>query len=375
MATSQLNILHAGLFAGSILGLAAVAGSRAAPFQPPVGADLLDGTVAKALETQYDARFPVKTLGINLWAAIDYGLFNEGRPGVIVGEDGWLYSNEEFLTYADADTQLAKHLDLIPDVRRQLSARGTTLLIAALPAKARLYPEHLGTHQPARVHATLYERLRATAHAAGVPAPDLAATLSACKRSDAVFLRTDTHWTPAGARCAAQALGATAAGIGLNLPGPARYRTERAEPVAHQGDLLRYLPLAPYLSALLPPPDLVAFERSEPVSGGDLLGGALAPQIVLVGTSYSADSRWNFAGALATALGEDVVSYAATGQGPFTPMLDYLRSADFRSAPPRLLIWEIPERYLPAGSTLTPSAQSAAGAIHHLLQPAQEIAT
>jgi alginate O-acetyltransferase complex protein AlgJ len=39
---------------------------------------------------------PIKRLGTNLWAALDFKLFNEGRPGVVLGRDQWLYSDEEF---------------------------------------------------------------------------------------------------------------------------------------------------------------------------------------------------------------------------------------------------------------------------------------
>jgi alginate O-acetyltransferase complex protein AlgJ len=68
---------------------------------------------------------------------------------------------------------------------------------------------------------------------------------------------------------------------------------------------------------------------------------------VLVGTSYSANPLWNFTGALQEAFGEDVVSYATPAHGPFLPMQEYLDSADFKARAPRLVIWEMPERYLP----------------------------
>jgi alginate O-acetyltransferase complex protein AlgJ len=71
-----------------------------------------------------------------------------------------------------------------------------------------------------------------------------------------------------------------------------------------------------------------------------------APRLALVGTSYSAQPSWNFHGALQEALGEDVGNYAKEGLGPFAPMFEYLRSKDFAQAPPRLVLWEIPERYL-----------------------------
>jgi alginate O-acetyltransferase complex protein AlgJ len=40
------------------------------------------------------------------------------------------------------------------------------------------------------------------------------------------------------------------------------------------------------------------------------------------------------------------MNYAKEGMGPYAPMLAYLNSEDLRSAPPRLVIWELPERYV-----------------------------
>jgi len=89
-----------------------------------------------------------------------------------------------------------------------------------------------------------------------------------------------------------------------------------------------------------------AFFRDVLEAGSDLLGDAETPEVALVGTSYSAQPRWNFHGALQEALQQDVGNYAKEGLGPFAPMFEYLKSADFAQAPPRLVVWEIPERYL-----------------------------
>ncbi|MEN8821030.1 MAG: hypothetical protein ABF271_07985, partial [Abyssibacter sp.] len=63
-------------------------------------------------------------------------------------------------------------------------------------------------------------------------------------------------------------------------------------------------------------------------------------------TSYSADPLWHFTGALQQALGRDVVNFAEAGQGPFKPMARLLAGDDLQAAHPRLVIWEVPERYL-----------------------------
>lgn len=354
-----LTIVQSSLFAALVLGMAAAAGSRVVPLRLPAGADWFDGKLAKAFESHYDARFPGRTLGTNVWAAIDYVLFNEGRPGVVVGTQGWLYTDEEFKTYAGADATVTTHLALIPWVRDELARQGTELVVALVPSKARIYPEFLDERRPAALHDGLYARAHAALRTAGIAAPDLARALEACKRQqppgENVFLRTDTHWTPAGARCAAQAVRATTGTAG----GGQHYRTQTTATEEHRGDLLRYLPLDPYFADLLPPPEPIELRQTErladaagPAGGDALLGDDAAPEVVLVGTSYSADARWNLTGALQEALQQDVVNYAALGKGPFVPMLDYLLNSASLPSAPRLLIWEIPERYLPMAQDL-----------------------
>lgn len=338
------------LFGAIILAMAGAAVVRAIPYDVPPGTDVVEGGLTRGFESHYDKVFPVKTFGTNVWGAIQFVLFGEGRSGVVVGRNGWLYTSEEFSAYPDGEAQVEANLELIAQVQQKLRARGTELTVAVLPAKARLYPEYVAQHYPAEVHRDLYQRIHAGLQARGVTAPDLLIPLEQCKAQSAVFLRTDTHWTPEGAKCSAQALAVAIAPHASDSA--ARYTTETGEPVEHRGDLMQFLPLAPYFSALLPRPDLLTARSTVAVSTAsteaDLFGDAPAPAVVLVGTSYSADGRWNFDGALRESLDQDVLNLAQAGHGPFEPMLAYLDKPQEGPAPARL-IWEIPERYLPVG--------------------------
>lgn len=347
-----------GAFATAIVLVALAAGWRAAPLGGAAAtAGWWDGHPTREFEAHYDAVFPVRTLGINVWGAISYLLFDEGKPGVVVGRDGWLYTAEEFAGAPGAAAQVQAHLDAIGAARAELARHGSALLVALVPAKARVVPEHLGGRRPAPVHATLYALALGAVRGQGIAAPDLHEALLTCRAAGEVFLRTDTHWTPAGARCVAGRLAAHARSAGLRAREAVAYRTTVAPAAAHRGDLMSFLPLDPWFARLLPPQDRLERQSTEPVtpaSGGpgsspgqELLDDAPRPDIVLVGTSYSANPNWNFTGALQQAFAEDVVNYAAPAHGPFVPMREYLDSTDFRAAPPHLVIWEIPERYLP----------------------------
>lgn len=196
--TRSLRILYIAIFFGILvlMGLWSLVAFTSFDRTPQM--TFLNGKLAKAVETHYDEEFPIKRLGTNLWAAVDYKVFNEGRPGVILGKDQWLFTDEEFKPVANRDQIEQENLALIRGVRDRLEEKGIKLVMAIIPAKARLYPEHFGDRQPASMHRDLYEQFHAQARQAGIFAPDLMGPLQQAKQSGQVFLRTDTHWTPWG---------------------------------------------------------------------------------------------------------------------------------------------------------------------------------
>lgn len=353
--------LHALLFMAAVLAIAVAAAVKSRHYEPKVDQAVLDGRMAHDFETQYDHDFPARNFGISLWAAIDYVLFHEAGSGVVVGRDGWLYTDEEFRVDDQSASRVARNLATIAEVDDRLAASGVKLVVAIVPAKARVYPEHLGRRTPPSLHQALYvEAGQALTHD-GIAHAGLLTPLRDGKTQGASFLRTDTHWTVRGAQLAAQAI-ATVVRRQLPAADAAKaFTTTRSAPQVHRGDLLNFLPLAPYFSWLLPPAETIVPAHTQSAGAGDLLGAGVAPRIALVGTSYSANPNWNFVGALQQALGEDVASYARDGLGPFAPMQDYLAGSDFKDAPPQLVIWEIPERYLAVAAQAArhPSASAA----------------
>src|SRR3546814_10055241 len=68
------------------------------------------------------------------------------------------------------------------------------LVVAIVPAKARVYPEHLRGRKPPQLHEDLYARAEAVLKRDGIAHADLLAPLVDGKADGATFLRTDTHW-------------------------------------------------------------------------------------------------------------------------------------------------------------------------------------
>jgi alginate O-acetyltransferase complex protein AlgJ len=358
------------LFCGVVTLMATMAAVSGRSFHAPAHVAWVDGSLAKAFETHYDDVFPVKPLGVNLWAAIDYALFGEGLPGVVIGRQNWLYTAEEFNVSDDSDLNIRTNLELITAVKRKLATANATLVIGAVPTKAGIYREFVARRKPARTFDRLYDELLASLRTAGIPTVDLRSTLTDGKRRQLTYFRTDTHWTPWGANLAATEIANVVRDTGLLHSSTPMYVTRMQAVRRYRGDLFGFLPLEPLFESLLPPQETISVMKTEAVashnavphsSALDLFGDAGVPDIVLIGTSYSANTRWNFAGYLKQALGEDIANYAREGTGPFRPMLAYLASEDFRREPPRLVIWEIPERALVVSTAVTQPATALGG--------------
>jgi alginate O-acetyltransferase complex protein AlgJ len=341
-APRLLHWLPAAFLLG-VVGLGAVATLTSPGFRERVtGKDIITGTWQLTWEKGLDAKVPWRDPSVNLWGSLNYRLFGEARDGALVGKEGWLFTSEEYQTAAGDEAEIAGKLDYISKVRDELSKDGAKLVIVLIPAKTRLYPEVLSAQVP-RQNAKTYDSFRTVLSTTGIAAPDLLASFQAEKQKAArdLFLHTDTHWTPEGARIAAQTVALSVQELAPDLP-PAEYTVQIKPATERQGDLLRYVPG--------PAPDRVReleYTRTDEGGGGLLGDETLA--VTLVGTSYSAETKdnvWHFAGALSQVLNTEVLNVAQEGKGPIVPMREYLKSDNRKTNPPQVVVWEIPERFL-----------------------------
>lgn len=302
-------------------------------------AEWLDGEATAAIDRAYDEALPFRDLGIDLFGSLSWALFEEGRPGVVVGEYGWLFSREDYENDAGSPVRTAAAVEAIEGVARLLSARGVALVVALVPPKALVGGEAVRFPLPDEPRERT-ERARSALTAAGIAVPDLATALA----PSTSFLSNDTHWTSAGALRAAAAVAEAANGL-VDLP-RTPFTAESQASTDHVGDLTRYVRAAFARPSSLPPPDTLApIMAVGDVDADTLFGGPATAPVALVGTSYSADARFSFEAALKIALQADVQNFAKEAGGPFQPMADYLAETAGEE-PPKLVVWEIPVRYL-----------------------------
>ncbi|MFC0384181.1 alginate O-acetyltransferase AlgX-related protein [Muricoccus vinaceus] len=285
-----------------------------------------------------------------------YNLFHSGGPAVRVGCAETLFLAEELRPWPEADLAMGARAEGVRRLRDALGARNIALAVAIVPDKARVEAAKLcGAPRSAQAEAR-HDAFVAALRGQGVEPVVLLPALLAVEARGGAYWRTDTHWNQEGARAAAEAIAAATEAIPLARGED--WRTAAApQETDGPGDLLRITSLDRVPDALRPRPDRQHAERTEKAEdasdGGGLLDEAPSPEVALVGSSYSVNA--NFHGALQAAMRSAVVNAATAGGGFAGSAATYFSGETFRQAPPKLVIWEIPERVV--AQPLTPAEQ------------------
>ncbi len=317
-------------------------------------ADIGSGGTSLALEKQLNTHLPLREALISGANGLRYLLLRGASPEVRVGRNGWLFLAEEMQPHKNADANMQTRIAIIQKIAAQLAADGVTLLVLPVPDKLRLYPEHAYQANPQTERYSQALALLAQHHITHIdPLPALQQAAA-----QNVYYRSDTHWNQRGAQIVAQALaqkladhikhmrqsGKTPADLQWDASEFATQSTGAEQERA--GDLLRLMGLEHSPNWLRPQPDretpLKTVQTSAKATGG-LLDDNSVP-VVLAGTSYSL--RGNFHGFLQQALHADILNTAQDGGGFLQSISAYLANQAYQSAKPKLLIWEIPERFL-----------------------------
>jgi alginate O-acetyltransferase complex protein AlgJ len=312
--------------------------------------EIRDGAVTHRLGKEL-AVVPMAEQAARLERAASWLLIADTGSRVRQGCPGWLFLASEFKLQAHASRNAQSRVDKVLELREQLHAPGIELLVMVVPDKSRIAASQLcGLSRSAQL-AERQQRWLASLQAKGVAVLDLLPTLQPL--GSGAFLRTDTHWNEAGANAAAVALAARIGALGINPTPVQNYDSSVSEPKVRPGDLVHLAGLDWLPVSLQPPVEQVRSSSftakagtAQAVAEDDLFGDSQLPNVAVIGTSFSRNS--NFIGFLERALGASVGNFALDG-GEFSGAAKaYFKSPAFKQTPPKLIVWEIPERDLQA---------------------------
>jgi alginate O-acetyltransferase complex protein AlgJ len=326
-----------------LLACVGIATTLRADFSATFSTDFEDGSTQQELQSIFDESLPHRGASLSFWNALRFRLFQETAEGAVAGNDGWIFTAEEYEYVIGADLRFAEAMASIADTAATLRAQNIHLVVSLIPDKSRIYPEFLRSNRPAPV-INRYEAARALMVENGIDAPDLLSALLKARDTTPVFLERDTHWTPFGAQAVAQALAGSVRSRSQNR---SAFEVTPAPAIAHSGDLLKFVETGPFAKSLGLLPEIVMQFDIYPVSGSIGLFDDPAPvEVALIGTSYSADPLWNFASFLRFESEAELLNLSQVGMGPFFPMVEFLNADITNENNISVVVWEIPERFL-----------------------------
>lgn len=292
-----------------------------------------------------------------------YTAFDDLGEKAVAGRDGWLFYRPgvDFLVEPwpvpdAADRLYDDPLPAIVAFRDALAARGIALLVVPAPGKASVYPDRL-SRRAANEDRPVYdhmERFFERLDAAGVAYVDLFRLFQEDRRTEGtpdLYMARDTHWTPAGAERAAEAVAKAVLKRGWATPGDRVYNTRPVE-VSRTGDILRMVD-SPGIARAYPPERVTCAQVVDAATGEPYRDERDSPVLVLGDSflriyEYDEPGSAGFIAHLARALGRPLTSVVSDG-GASTLVRQELRRRPELLEGKKLVVWEFVERDLRFG--------------------------
>ncbi|MCV2866057.1 alginate O-acetyltransferase AlgX-related protein [Albidovulum sediminicola] len=235
--------------------------------------------------------------------------------------------------------------NLIRDLTSELKARGTELVLLPIPPRGLIAQNFVDFNQDRSPILSIseggwmFDSYIQDLRKSGAVVPNLMDALRVDPGQAPLFyFKRDVHWRPEGARFTAAQVaeelrqngaltGLMASGFQTSVIGENQFKGVIAQ--AAQQHCTQNLP-----------PERYSEYVTKPMATGVGFGNTEGA-VVLVGGSFSADERLNFAGFLSQSLGLPVANHASASLREFNSIEAYLSSPEFHARPPKVLIWEL----------------------------------
>lgn len=323
---------------------------------------LFGGESTRRFSAQLNEHFLLSKPFSQIERAVTWTIAGDTGTAVSTGCKDWFFLSDELETFPDPDHSAIARANIVKALAKNLAGRGIQLVIAVVPDKSRIEQAHLcGLHRPASFAGRI-DNWVALLKQSKINTINLEPVLTATPGER--YYRTDSHWNENGANAAAAAIASYLQAEKMQvMPAVAPDKAAlHSTTIARDGDLLRVSNLQGLPAILRPKPEQTQLTTivasATPDSGAssnsssdsnsntsdDLFGDTGLPTVALIGTSFSRNA--NFVPFLGHYLGAPVASFAKEGGNFERSALAYLGGKTFQQSPPKVVLWEVPERML-----------------------------
>lgn len=335
--------------------------------RPPV-LDVLTRWPTKDNLQTYETRLEEASIVRETWRPavqyLQFRLLHSWGRQVMAGRDGWLFYRPGIESLTQRSSQNPARdgdpLTAIVSFRNQLARRGIHLLVVPMPNKESSYPEQLTRHAAATggIVARPTRELLTQLSAAGVDHVDVFQLFRQAKQDESpgaaskLYLVQDTHWSPAGAQLAAQAVADHLLAHARIDRGQTEYKRQPVS-VKRLGDLVE-MQHVPAIERHVGPETVDGVQIVDSTSGS-LYADEPASQILVLGDSFLRIFQQDEPGAagfiahLAAQLQQPVASIVNDG-GASTLVRQQLARRPQLLAGKKVVVWEFVERDIRQGT-------------------------
>lgn len=281
-----------------------------------------------------------------LMQAVEFVALRNLGEKAMLGRNGWLFYKPDVQYLVEPCAGVDEAVGAIVAFRDALAARDIKLLCVPTPGKGSVYPDMLTRRAGAGVLPESHtRRLVGELRRNGVEVVDLFEVFGRIGETP-LYLRQDTHWSPAGMRLAAAAAAQRLLELGWVARGDARYDAKVVEVVRH-GDVVNMVQNA-FIAARFDPERLACTRVVDAATGAPYADAGDSPVLVM-GDSflriYERDEprSGGFVAHLARELGMPLTSIINDG-GASTLVRQELYRKPELLAGKRVVVWEFVER-------------------------------
>lgn len=153
-------------------------------------ADFFSGKFGGKLETYLADQVPLRDKWITLKTYLELGIGKYESGGVYICKDNYLM--DKFTSYSQK--QLAANAEALAELQKKLADNGISVSTMLVPVAAQVLSDKLSAYAPVADYAAILKVLSD----AGVNVTDIMSILAA-HSDEAIYYRTDHHWTSLGA--------------------------------------------------------------------------------------------------------------------------------------------------------------------------------
>ncbi len=277
-------------------------------------------------------------------AALDQSNYKGGELEsmwpVVEGKDGWLFrARSDFATEFGPKPAV---MAMLKQFVEALDRRGARLMMIYTPSRGLMELDKSLTPFDHQLALKNYRQTLADYRKMGVITPALDQLIG--HMPEDYYFKRDIHWTPAGSKATANMVAQLIKQEPFYSQLPDKqYSTQVSGYSPIDGSMHRAA--IKLCQQGYPMQYWKEYQTTESAGADDLLAEEANPQLVILGTSFTALPKFNFDGFLRQALGKDVMNVAMTGGEDRGAWLEYLPSDNFQKSPPKLIVWETPSHY------------------------------